>query len=57
MDLLLTYNENKSHYVYIKDFDRSMFSKIKSKNKKHFCKYCLHCFSSERILVGHKEFA
>ena len=57
MDLLLTYNENKSHYMYIKDFDRSMFSKIKSKNKKHFCKYCLHCFSSERILVGHKEFA
>ena len=32
-----------------------MFSKTKSKNKKYFCKYCLHCFSSERILVGHKE--
>ena len=27
MDLLLISNENKSHYVYIKDFERFMFSK------------------------------
>ena len=33
MDLLLLIN-NKSHYVYIKDFDRSMFHKTKNKNKK-----------------------
>ena len=34
MDLLLITDENKSHYVYIKDFDRFMFHKTKNKNKK-----------------------
>ena len=47
MDLLLLINEDKSHYVYIKDFDRIMFHKTKSKNKKWFCRSCLQCFSSE----------
>ena len=55
MDLLLITDENKWHYVYIKDFDRFMFHKTKSKNKKYFCKSCLQCFSSENILTGHKE--
>ena len=32
MDLLLLTDENKSHYVYIKDFDRFMFHKTKTKN-------------------------
>ena len=34
MDLLLLINNNKSHYVYIKDFHRFMFHKTKNKNKK-----------------------
>ena len=55
MDFLLINEENKSHYVYIKDFNKFMFSKKKHKNKKHFCRYCLQCFSSERVLVEHKE--
>ena len=55
MDLLLISNENKSHYVYIKDFNRSMYNKIKNKNKKYFCKCCLQCFSSEKVLIEHKE--
>ena len=29
MDLLLISNENKSHYVYIKDFNRFMCNKNK----------------------------
>ena len=33
MDLLLVIDEDKSHYVYIKDFDRFMFHKRKNKNK------------------------
>ena len=37
MDLLLVFDENKSHYVYIKDFNRFMFHKIKNKNKKYYC--------------------
>ena len=34
MDLLLAVDENKSHYMYIKDFDRFTFHKTKNKNKK-----------------------
>ena len=55
MDLLLVANENKSHYVYIEDFDRFMFHKVKNKNKKYFCKSCLQCFSSKVVLTEHKE--
>ena len=36
----------KSHYAYIKDFNRLMFNKSKNKNKRYFCRYCLQCFSS-----------
>ena len=53
MDLLLLIGHNKSHYVYIKDFSRFMFHKIKNKNKKWFCKNCLQCFSSENVLIKH----
>ena len=55
MDLLLLIDNNKSHYVYIKDFYRFMFHKTKNKNKKWFCKSCLQCFSSENILIKHKK--
>ena len=55
MDLLLLINNNKSHYVYIKDFDRFMFHKTKNKNKKWFCKSGLQCFSSKSVLIKHKE--
>ena len=55
MDLLLIHEENKSPYVYIKDFNRLMFNKSKNKNKKCFCRHCLQCFSCESILTEHKE--
>ena len=55
MDLLLITDENKSHYVYTKDFNRFMDNKTKSNNKKHFRKYCLQCFCSERVLIEHKK--
>ena len=48
MDLLFIINENKSHYVYLKDFDRFMFRKTKNKNKNYFCKSCLQSFSSRK---------
>ena len=32
-----------------------MFHKIKNKNKKWFCKSCFYCFSSEKVLIKHKE--
>ena len=55
MDYLLVIDGNKSHYVYIKDFDRFMFHKTKNKNKKHFCKSCLQCFSIKNVLTEHKQ--
>ena len=55
MDLLLISNENKSHYVYVKDFNRFMCNKTKNKNKKYFCKCCLQCFSTENVFREHKE--
>ena len=39
-DLLIVIDQNKSHYVYIKDFNRFMFQKLKNKNKKYFYKSC-----------------
>ena len=53
--VLMITDKNKSHYVYIKDFNRFMYNKIKFKTKKHFCRYCLQCFSSEKILREHKQ--
>ena len=55
MDLLLLIDDDKSHYVYIKDFDRFMFHKTRNKNRKWFCKSCLQCFSRESVLIKHKE--
>ena len=55
IDFLLISNENKSHYVYIKDFGRFMFSKTKSKNKNYFCKSNLQCLSNKKGLGEHKN--
>ena len=53
LDLLLISDGFTNHYVYIKYFNRLMFSKTKSKNKKWFCKSCLQCFSNEKELLEH----
>ena len=53
MDLLLSIDNDKSHYVYIKDFNSFMFPKTKNENKKWFCKSCLQCFSIENVLIKH----
>ena len=55
MDLLLILNKIVNHYLYIKDFNRLMFNKTKTKNKKYFCKSCLQYFSSENVLNEHKK--
>ena len=55
INLLLIADENKSHYVCIKDFNRFMCNKTKNKNKKYFCRYCLQCFSSEKVLEEHQK--
>ena len=55
INLLHIIHGDKSHYVYINDFNRFMFHKTKNKNKKYFCKSCLQCFSSKNVLTKHKE--
>ena len=52
--LLITENKN-NYYVLIKDFNKFMYNQTKHKERKHFCMYCLQCFSSERVLTDHKE--
>ena len=55
IDLLLLINDDQSYYVYVKDFNTFMFHKTKNKNKKWFSKSCLQCFSSENVLIKHRE--
>ena len=53
MNLLLITKDEKKHYVLIKDYNAFMYNQSKHKERKHFCMYCLQCFSSERILANH----
>ena len=55
LNLLLVTEKDKSHYVFIKDFNRLMFSITKYKDKKHFCMSCLQNFSTKEILDNHRK--
>ena len=55
MELLLITEDEKKHYVLIKDFNKFMYNQTKHKERKHFCMHCLQCFSSERVLNDHRE--
>ena len=55
LNVLLISNEEKSHYVFIKDFNRLMYSKTKHKDKKHFCMSCLQNFSTKEILNNNRK--
>ena len=52
--LLITEND-KSHDVFIKDFNRLMFSTTKNKDKQHFCMHCLQNFTAEEVLSNNKK--
>ena len=51
--LLITEGETK-HYCLLKNFNKFMHNQTKNNGRKHFCMYCLQCFSSERVLNNHK---
>ena len=55
INLLMIYEGNKSHYVYVKDFNRLMFNASRDKEKKWFCMMYLQHFSIEIILKEHKS--
>ena len=57
LNVLLITSEGTSRYVFIKDFDRLMYSKAKTKDshKKYFCMACLQNFTTEEVLSNHKK--
>ena len=55
MNLLLITNSENKHFVIIKDFNKFMYNQTKHQHKRHFCVYCLQCFSSEDILTKHTD--
>ena len=55
LNLLLIKEGDKEHYVPIKDFDRFMRNQTKLHHTKHFCMYCIRCFTSEAVLNKQKE--
>ena len=54
-NLLLITEKDKSHYVFIKEFNRLMFSRTKHKDKKPHYMSCLQSFTTEEILSNHKK--
>ena len=54
-NILLITEKDKSHFVFIKDFNRLIFSKTKHKGKKYYCMSCLQSFTTEKILSNHKK--
>ena len=55
LNLLLITEKDKSHYVFIKDFNRLIFSRTKDKDEKHHCMSCLQSFTTEEILSNYKK--
>ena len=55
LNLLLITEKGKSHYVFIKDFNRLIFSRTKHKDKKQHYMSCLQSFTTEEILSNHKK--
>ena len=55
MELLLITEDEKKHYVLIKDFNKFMFNQTKHEHRKYFCMNCLQCFSREDVLTEHKN--
>ena len=47
LNVLLISNDEKSHYVFIKDFNSLMYQKTKHRGKKNFCMHCLQNFTTE----------
>ena len=48
VDLLLIGEGEKKHYVLIEDFNTFMYDHTLHRERKHFCRYCLHAFVTEQ---------
>ena len=49
--LLFIGEEGKIYYVLIKAFNTFMYDYLLHHGRKHFCRYCLQAFSTEKILI------
>ena len=47
--------EGKRNYVLIKDFNTFMHDYTLHCGRKHFCRYCLQAFSTEKTLKCHAK--
>lgn len=54
INLLLIHSDDKSHYVWIKDFS-SFCASTNNHGQKHYCRYCLHGFTNEELLTKHLD--
>ena len=55
LNLLIITQDDKLYYVFIKDFNRLMYSNTKRKYKKYYCMHCLQNFTTEELLDQHKK--
>ena len=51
LSLSLITKKDKSHYVFIKDFNTLMFSRTEHKDKKHHCMSCLQSSSQTKFYL------
>ena len=55
IDLIKLDEGNKSHYVFIKNYDKLMRKTNKKHITKKHCRFCSHGFQSEELLKKHEE--
>lgn len=53
INLLLLSDDDKKHYVLIKNLNRLLADQNKCNNGTYFCPYCLHGFTRENLLKEH----
>jgi hypothetical protein len=56
VDLLTISDGKKSHYCWIKDLNRLLGDQHSSHQRHHYCPYCLHGFTKERLLNDHVQY-
>ena len=53
MNLLVIANGEKTHYCWIKNFNRLLSDQKSHRNQYHYCYYCLHGFTKRILLDRH----
>ena len=56
VNLLLLKTEKVSHYCLIKNLNRFLSRTKKRKSQMYFCSYCLHGFTTEKVLNDHTTY-